>query len=145
MPKVADLMTKDIEIVTPDTPLKEAAMKMKSNDTGFFPVGENDRLVGTVTDRDIVIYAVAEGKDYNNATVKDAFTKGVHYVFEDQDVSEAIKEMKDRQLRRLPVLNRDKRITGVLSLGDVATGHGDQGQVAGALKEVSDEPKHVNK
>lgn len=92
---------------------------MAVDDVGFLPVGENDRLVGTITDRDIVVRAVAEGKD-GNATVRDVMTKDVKYCFEDEDIEHVAQNMGDIQVRRLPVLNRDKRVVGVVSLADAA-------------------------
>ncbi|ACJ00812.1 MULTISPECIES: CBS domain-containing protein [Rhodospirillales] len=118
--QIRDIMTKDVELVNPGTTLKEAARKMRDADTGFLPVGENDRLVGTVTDRDITVRCVAEGADPNSAAVRDAMTDELVFVFDDQDSSEAAQLMSERSVRRLPVLNRDKRLVGVVSLGDVA-------------------------
>lgn len=92
---------------------------MAVDDVGFLPVGENDRLVGTITNRDIVVRAVAEGKD-GNATVRDVMTKDVKYCFEDEDIEHVAQNMGDIQVRRLPVLNRDKRVVGVVSLADAA-------------------------
>src|SRR5438552_4661928 len=107
--KVKDVMTKGAECVGPDASLQEAARKMKDLDVGPLPVcGDNQKLVGMLTDRDIVIRAVAEGKDPRTARVRDAMTEGVCYCFEDDDVAEAARLMKDKQIRRLVVLNRDK-------------------------------------
>jgi len=118
--KVSDVMTSGVKIVSPDTTLQEAASKMKSADSGFLPIGSGDRLVGTITDRDIVLRAVAEGKDPKSTTVQDAMSKDVVYCFDDQDLDEVKKVMGEKQIRRMPVMNRDKRLVGVLSLGDLA-------------------------
>ena len=117
--KVAEIMTPNVHLASPDESLQKIAKRMAVDDVGFLPVGENDRLVGTITDRDIVVRAVAEGKD-GNATVRDVMTKDVKYCFEDEDIDDVVQNMGDIQVRRLPVLNRDKRLVGVVSLADAA-------------------------
>src|SRR2546423_10403674 len=112
--QVSKVMTRDAECVRPDTTLQEAARKMRDLDVGPLPVcGDNDKLVGMLTDRDIVVRAVAEGKDPRTAKVRDAMSEGVCYCFEDDDVTEAARLMKEKQIRRLVVLNRDKRLVGI--------------------------------
>ncbi|WP_114394936.1 CBS domain-containing protein [Oleisolibacter albus] len=118
--QIRDIMTKDVELVSPTTSLQEAARKMRDADTGFLPVGEDDRLVGTVTDRDITVRCVAEGANPGQATVRDAMSEALVYVFDDQDSVEAAQIMAEKAVKRLPVLNRDKRLVGVVSLGDVS-------------------------
>lgn len=113
--KIRDIMTTDVELVHPDTLLRDAAQKMRDADTGFLPVGEDDRLVGALTDRDITIRAVAEGHDPKVVRVREAMGAGVVYCFEDQDSSEAAELMANNDIRRLPVLNSDKRLVGVVS------------------------------
>ncbi|HYG89625.1 MAG TPA: CBS domain-containing protein [Azospirillum sp.] len=135
--KIREIMTNQVETVSPDTSLKEAARMMRDADIGFLPVGENNRLVGTLTDRDIAIRAVADGKDPNNAKVRDAMTSGTEYVFDDQDTSEAAQLMSDKQVRRLPVLNRDKRLVGVVAIGDLATKTRDDDVVGQTVENVS--------
>ncbi|RWK53835.1 CBS domain-containing protein [Mesorhizobium sp.] len=117
--KVAEIMTPSVHLASPDESLQKIAKRMAVDDVGFLPVGENDRLVGTITDRDIVVRAVAEGKD-GNATVREVMTKDVKYCFEDEDIEHVAQNMGDIQVRRLPVLNRDKRLVGVVSLADAA-------------------------
>jgi CBS domain-containing protein len=136
--KIRDIMTSDVEIVSPDTPLRDAAQRMRDTDTGFLPVGENDQLVGTLTDRDITIRAVAEGKDPNSAKVRDAMSENLVYCFDDQDSSEAAELMAEKQLRRLPILSRDKRLVGVVSLGDLATRTGDDDVVGQTVEDISE-------
>jgi CBS domain-containing protein len=131
-------MTSDVEIVSPDTPLRDAAQRMRDTDTGFLPVGENDQLVGTLTDRDITIRAVAEGQDPNSAKVRDAMSENLVYCFDDQDSSEAAELMAEKQLRRLPILSRDKRLVGVVSLGDLATRTGDDDVVGQTVEDISE-------
>ncbi|PWC52317.1 CBS domain-containing protein [Azospirillum sp. TSO22-1] len=135
--KIREIMTRQVETVSPDTPLKEAARMMRDADIGFLPVGENDRLVGTLTDRDIAVRAVADGRDPNNAKVRDAMSAGTEYVFEDQDTAEAATIMSEKQIRRLPVVNRDKRLVGVVAIGDLATRTDDDDMVGQTIEDVS--------
>ena len=93
---------------------------MKQKDIGFLPVGENDRLIGMITDRDIVIRAIADGQDPAAAKVRDAMTSKTYYCFDDQDVEEICNNLGEIKVRRLPVVNRDKRLVGVVTLGDLA-------------------------
>lgn len=116
-----DLMSKNPEILSPEMTLKEAAEKMKKQDFGFLPIGENDRLIGAITDRDIVIRGVAAGKDPNKTIVRDIMTDKIHYCFENDSMEKIAEMMSKLQIRRVAVLNDSKRITGIISLGDVAT------------------------
>ena len=120
--KVSEAMTRDVRVANPDETVQQAARMMASLDAGVLPVGEKDRLVGMITDRDIAIRGVAEGKG-PNAKVRDVMTEDVKYCYDDQDVEEVTRNMGDIQVRRLPVINRDKRLVGILSLGDIATTH----------------------
>jgi CBS domain-containing protein len=117
--QVQDLMTRDVTMTAPDETLQRAAKRMAQLDVGALPVGENDRLVGMITDRDIVVRGIADGKG-PNAKVRDVMTPEVKYCFLDQEVEEISSNMADIQLRRLPVLDRDKRLVGILSLCDIA-------------------------
>jgi CBS domain-containing protein len=141
--QVAEIMTRDPEVVTSDFILKDAAVKMRELDVGMLPIRSDDRLVGMLTDRDITIRATAEGRDPANTKVGEVMTPEVVYCFEDQDVSEAAKVMQDKQIRRLPILNRQKRLVGIVSLGDVAVHVGKDKIVSKTVKEVSEpaEPK----
>jgi len=116
-----DVMTPKVEVVHPDATLQEAAQKMKALDVGTIPVCDGDRLVGIVTDRDMAIRAIADGRDPNTTQVRSVMTPDVVYCFEDQDVAEAARRMQERQIRRLLVLNREKRLVGIVSLGDLAS------------------------
>src|SRR5688572_12013949 len=118
--RVSEVMTRGAECTHPDSTIREAAVRMQTLDVGSLPVCENDRLVGMVTDRDMTVRATAAGADPNDARVRDAMTAGIHFCFEDQDVAECARLMKENQIRRLPVLNRDKRMVGIVSLGDLA-------------------------
>jgi CBS domain-containing protein len=118
--KVSEAMTKDVRVANPDDTIRKAARTMASIDAGVLPVGENDRLIGMITDRDIAIRGIANGKG-PKAKVRDVMTEDVKYCFDDQEIEDVTRNMADIQVRRLPVLNRDKRLVGILSLGDIAT------------------------
>ncbi len=118
--RVSELMSKKVEWISPSTTLPEAARKMRDLDIGCLPVGENDRLIGMVTDRDITCRGLVDGKDLSTAVVRDVMSSGITYCFDDQKISEAAHLMEERQFRRLPVLNRQKRMVGILSMGDIA-------------------------
>jgi CBS domain-containing protein len=134
---VREVMSRNVEVIHPDSTLQEAAEKMRALDIGPLPVCEGDRLLGMLTDRDITVRGVAEGIDPWTDKVRDAMTTEVVACFEDQPVEEAVQMMKDRQIRRLIVLNRKALLTGILSLGDVAVEAGDEQLSGEALAEVS--------
>jgi len=133
--QLREVMTKDVDIIHPDASVKEAAVRMRALDVGSLPVCDGDRLVGLVTDRDITVRATAEGRDPTKTKVRDAMTPEMVYCFEDQDVDEAARLMTEKQIRRLPVLNRDKRLVGIVSLGDLAVDTKLGGKI---LKRVSE-------
>lgn len=135
--QVRECMTTDVKIINPEMTLREAAGLMLQQDTGFLPVGENDRLVGSLTDRDITVRAVCAGKDPNSAKVREAMSEHIVYCFDDQDTDEAASLMSDNQIRRLAVLNHDKRLVGVISLGDIAERCPDKEVAERALEGVS--------
>jgi len=119
--KVKDTMHKGVEWVGPDTPVTELAKLMRKHDIGALPVGENDQLIGMVTDRDIVCKGLADDSfDAGRATARDVMTLGIHCCREDDDLAEAVRHMEVLNVRRLPVINRSKRMVGILSLGDVS-------------------------
>jgi CBS domain-containing protein len=118
--KVKDAMHKGVDWVSPDTPISEIAKLMREHDIGSIPIGENDRLIGMVTDRDIVCKGLAEdGFDAGRKTARDVMTEGVHCCREDDDLAKAVRHMETLKIRRLPVINKSKRMVGILSLGDV--------------------------
>jgi Mg/Co/Ni transporter MgtE len=120
---------------SPDQTIQQAAEMMAEIDAGALPVGENDRLVGMITDRDIAIRAVAKGLGASTK-VRDVMTREIHYCFEDQDVEEVAEKMSDLQVRRLPLLNREKRLVGIVALGDIAAAND---EIAGeAICEISE-------
>ena len=133
--RVADVMTRSVFIVNPDETIQEAATAMAGIDAGILPVAKDDRLVGMITDRDIAIRGVGEGKG-PGTKVHDVMTKDIKYFFDDQDIEEVIENMGDIQVRRLPVVSRDKRLVGILSLGDVASTASD-GKAGAALGKIS--------
>src|SRR4051794_15247862 len=120
MMRVSEVMTRGAECIGADASLQEAAAKMKSLDIGPLPVCDNDRLVGMVTDRDITVRATAEGESPTAIRVRDIMTPEVAYCFEHDLVEDAARVMKKKQVRRLVVLNSDKRLVGIVSLGDLA-------------------------
>ena len=133
--KVSEAMTRDVRVANPNETIRDAARVMAEINAGVLPVGENDRLVGMITDRDIAVRAVAEGKA-PSTKVRDVMSSEVLYCYDDQDVDEVARNMGDVQVRRLPVVNRDKRLVGIISLGDVACSEG--GDVAGdAVTQIS--------
>jgi CBS domain-containing protein len=137
-------MTRNVECVKPDDTIQTAARKMRDLDVGPMPICDHDRLAGMVTDRDITVRAVAEGRDPTSCHVSEVMTPDVVYCFEDQDVADAADTMAARQIRRLLVLNRDKRLVGIVSLGDLAVDAGDRKQSGQVLQEVS-EPAQPNR
>jgi len=117
---IADVMTRNVTMVSPDASLVVAAEAMAERDAGALPVGEGDQLVGMITDRDIAIRGVASGKPVERMLVREAMTPQVLYCFEDQACDEVANNMAEVQARRLPVVNREKRLVGIVSLGDFA-------------------------
>jgi CBS domain-containing protein len=139
--KVNEIITHDPEVIRPETALIEAAQKMKSMDIGMLPVCDGDRLVGVITDRDIAVRGVAQGYDPKTARVQEVMTPEVIYCFDDEDVKDVAKKMEEKQVRRLPVLNREKRLVGIVSLGDLAVRTGKE-KLAGEVLERVSEPGH---
>jgi len=139
--KLKEIMTPGVEVIQPEATLQQAAAKMRRLDIGPLPVCDGDQLIGMLTDRDITVRAVAEGCDPNTTTVREAMTPDIAYCFEDQDVHEAIQLMERYQIRRLMILNRDKQLVGMVSLGDLAVSSDDQMRVAETLKHVSEPAK----
>ena len=121
--KVAQAMSRDVRVANPNQSICEVACTMAEIDAGAIPVGEDDRLVGMITDRDIALRAVAAGKG-PDTPVRDVMTHDVKYCFEDEDLNHVAKNMAEQRVRRLPVMNRDKRLVGILSIGDVALKQG---------------------
>ena len=138
--KIQDVMTADVSYARPDTPILEIARRMREANIGSTPVVDNDRLVGMVTDRDIVVRIVAEDRPMQTATAREAMSAGVLYCFDDESVEDVLEKMGDQQIRRLPVVNRDKRLVGFVSLGDLSL-TGKRKAAGEALQEIS-QPSH---
>ena len=138
---ISEVMTRDVRIASPHDTLQSAAQMMDREDFGSLPVGENDRLVGMLTDRDITIRAVARGLTPQECTVREVMSSDVKYVYDDESVKDVARVMADLHVRRLPVLNRNKRLVGIVSLGDLAltkpTTAGD------ALQAIAEAPASV--
>jgi len=136
--KVKDAMHRGVEWVSPDTPVTALAKLMCERDIGAIPIGENDRLIGMVTDRDIVCKGLAvDSFDARLATARDVMTPGIHCCREDDDLAKAVRHMEALQVRRLPVMNKSRRMIGILSLGDIS--HSAPGDlVSECVKSVSD-------
>jgi predicted transcriptional regulator len=135
--KVKDAMHKGVDWVNPDTPITEIAKLMKEHDIGCIPIGEDDKLIGMVTDRDIVCKGLANGKfDPGRAKASDVMTEGIHCCREDDDLAKAVHHMETLKVRRLPVINRNKRMVGMISLGDIS--HFTSGELmSGYVKSVA--------
>ena len=119
--KVREVMHKGVDWVDPDTPVTDLAKLMRQHDIGAIPIGENDRLIGMVTDRDIVCKGLAEDSfDARRATARDVMTPGIHCCREDDDLAKAVRHMEELKVRRLPVINKSRRMVGILSLGDIS-------------------------
>ena len=136
MQQVREIMSKDVKIASPEDTIEKAAKLMAATNCGVLPVGENGRLVGVVTDRDITLRAVSKGHAPNHCTVREVMSSRIKYVFADEATHTAAHSMSKLQVRRLLVLNRQKRLVGILSLSDLALKH-DGPAAASALKQIS--------
>jgi CBS domain-containing protein len=136
--KLRDVMSADVRCVTPDTSLQAAAVMMKELDVGALPVCDGDRLTGMLTDRDLVIRGLAAGAQTAGRSVAEVMTQGVAWCFDDDSIDTAANLMQERQIRRLPVLSRDKRLVGIVSLGDLAVRANDDKLAGRTLEEISE-------
>lgn len=136
MHKLKDVMSRDVLVISPDDTIKEAAQHMRKGNFGMMPVGENDRMIGAISDRDIAIRAVGEGKD-PGTKVRDVMSEGIVWAYEDDSVDDAAKLMSEHQIRRLPIVNADKRLVGIVALGDFAVESADIEAAGEALSEIS--------
>ncbi len=134
--KIANIMTETVETITPDTPVTDIAKKMKERSCGCILVEQDDRLRGVVTDRDIAIRCVAESADPVATTAEQIMSPGVLYCYEDDDVEEVIENMGEQAIRRLPVLNREKRLVGIVSLGDLSVATENESAAGEALERI---------
>ena len=118
--KVRDVMSKDVQVARPGDTLQEVAARMASGDFGFMPVADGDRLIGTITDRDIAVRAVAGGAACTSPVVE-YISRDPHTAYADDDLKTVLDGMGSKQIRRMPVLDKDERLVGVVSLGDLST------------------------
>jgi CBS domain-containing protein len=135
--QLKEVMTREVEVVRPNAALKQAAEKMRDLDVGSLPVCDGSRLLGMLTDRDITVRAVAEGRDPLVTEVREVMTGKIVYGFDDQSVEDGAQIMSEHQIRRLPILNRDKQLVGILSLGDLAVDANDLATAGDVLEGVS--------
>lgn len=142
--KLREVMTQNVEVAELTMNLQEAATKMKTLNVGSLPVRQGTQLVGMITDRDITILGVAEGCDPIKTSVSAVMTANFVYCFEDQEVQEAVQVMAEKQIRRLPIVNRDHQLVGIVSLGDLAVDVGDEDLTGKALEEIS-QPAEPNR
>ena len=133
---VKHLMSRDVKVISPDMTIGDAAKKMRDGDFGMLPVGEDDRMIGTISDRDIAIRAVAEGKE-GATKVRDVMSEGILWVYENDSVEQVAAIMSKNQVRRLPVVNREKRLVGIVALCDFAVESSEIQAAAKALSEIS--------
>lgn len=138
--RVKDIMTKDVLVVSPDTYIAEVARQMESHDIGAVPVCTGRKVVGMVTDRDIALQVVGRGKDPADCKASDVMTSPVVWCYEEAELDEAARLMETRQIRRLIVVDREKKLVGVVALGDLATRANER--VAGEALEKISEPTH---
>jgi len=137
--KISECMTRDVKLASPDEKLREVAHVMADEDCGILPVGEQDRLVGIITDRDIAIQGIGTGKG-PDAKVRDVMSPEIKYCFEDDDAEDILRNMDELQVRRLPVVNRNKRLVGIISISDLAKS-GETTEVGEALAEITQPSK----
>ena len=140
--QVQEIMTAMVDLADPNMTIRDAARVMRADNVGALPVGENDRLIGMVTDRDIVMRAVAEDRTPGTTAVRDVMSERIYYCFEDEDVEQAAKAMAEHQVRRLPVLNRHKRLVGIVALADLGLNAENAANVAlEGISEPTDQPR----
>lgn len=133
---VKDCMTLDVRVVSPEQTIREAAKLMADLDLGVLPVGDADRLVGMITDRDIAVRAVCEGKS-PDTPIREVMSREVRYCFEDESIDHVARNMGELQVRRLPVMSREKRLVGIVTLGDLSRSRDNRDEVGEALGEIS--------
>lgn len=137
MHQIKEVMGRDVQVISPDATIAEAARCMADGDFGMMPVSENDRMVGAISDRDIAVRGVARGLD-GNAKVREVMSSGICWAYEDDTVDRAAEIMSQNQVRRLPIVNRDKRLVGILALSDLATTKDEQQPATEALCGISE-------
>jgi CBS domain-containing protein len=140
--KIREVMSRDVEVINPNDTLRDAAEKMRSLNVGPLPVCDGQRILGMITDRDIVVRAIALGRDPNTTQVADAMSSGIEYCFDDDDVDDVLDRMKESQLRRFIVVDQSKKLVGIVAIGDLA-GEVSEEKVGQTLEGIS-EPSSPN-
>jgi CBS domain-containing protein len=139
--QVRDLMTANPECVSEKDSIQDVARIMKNQDTGVVPVVDGKKIVGLITDRDIVVRGIAEGRNLENVRVNDIMTRSVRTVREDADLSDVLRTMGDSEVRRVPVVNQQDELVGIVSIGDIATNTNNQsGKIGKAVEDISEAP-----
>jgi CBS domain-containing protein len=136
--KIHEIMTKTVECIPPTMTIGKAAQKMRDLNLGFLPICENDRLIGAVTDRDITVRSVAQGRDPRLTPVREVMTQDIFYSYDDEDVERVAQHMRGTEVRRMVILNREKRLVGVVSLGDIARAPGEKQLAGETLGEIAE-------
>jgi len=136
--KVQEIMSRSVECIAPDAPISKAAEKMRDLDIGFLLICENDRLVGTVTDRDITVRSVAQGRDPRLAPVREIMTQQVFHCYDDDDVEHVGQYMKEKEVRRMVILDRRQKLAGIVSIGDLAKASGEHALAGETLGHIAD-------
>lgn len=139
--QLKELMSRDVKVISPDMTLKEAAQTMLEGDFGMLPVAERDRMIGAISDRDIAVRAVAQGMG-PDTPVRDVMSQGIFWAYDDDTVDHAAELMSTHQIRRLPVVDHDKRLVGIVALGDLAMDGSEMQSTAEALASISAHPRH---
>ena len=132
-----DVMSPDVKVISPDMTIRDAARTMSEGDFGMLPVGEDDRMIGAISDRDIAIRAIGEGKGAATK-VREIMSAGIYWAYDDDTVEHAAKLMSEHQVRRLPVVDHEKRLVGIVALGDFAVDSSDIKPAAEALSRISE-------
>jgi CBS domain-containing protein len=138
--KISEVMSRDVQTVLPDDTVQKAAKMMGDLDVGVLPVCDGKNLLGMITDRDIAVRATSTGKSPQECRVRDTMSQGVDYCFDDEDVETVSRKMGERQIRRMPVINHDKHLVGIVALGDIATSSGERTS-GETLRDVSESSK----
>jgi CBS domain-containing protein len=136
MKTLKNVMSRDVQVISPDATLREAARQMRDGDFGMMPVGENDRMIGAISDRDIAIRALAEGKG-PDTRVREVMSEGIVWAFENDSIEDGARIMSENQIRRLPIVDADKRLVGIVALGDFAVDSEDIDTAGEALADIS--------
>lgn len=136
MQKIKELMSRNVLVISPDETIREAAQQMLKGNFGMMPVSENDRMIGSISDRDITIRAVADGKN-PDTKVREVMSEGIHWAYEDDSAAKVAELMSEHQIRRMPIVNTDKRLVGIVALGDFAVDSADIAVAGEALAEIS--------